>query len=337
MDPWFEARAQLYLELAWDFLPPPDDRSLSGAYTRLFVGPGAPLANPHGSVYLEGQLMGRSTEDAQRCYREAGLQPRTDRGELPDHIAVELAFVAYLLEQEGVRPESVARWRERRLDFLRQHLLRWMPDFCALVRRADAHPYYTRLVNRLEKVVREDLARLEPVLARNLAEVGERGHALSQGASRMVGKRARFPNMRLRVDRSRCTLCTRCAENCPEDALTASCTATTIALTFDPALCHGCRACLRACPEAALDVERRPPQSTPPRSRRRRLISARRVICPQCRRPHIAEPWLARLLARLGDTPATRASLTRCPVCKALAMDTRPIPAGRATESINHV
>ncbi len=68
-------------------------------YTRLFIGPFGLLVPPYGSYYLESnkELMGETTAAVSRIYLEAGLSIDEDFKELPDHIALELEFIYYLL------------------------------------------------------------------------------------------------------------------------------------------------------------------------------------------------------------------------------------------------
>jgi putative dimethyl sulfoxide reductase chaperone len=70
-------------------------------YAALFVGPAELRACPYGSVYLEGgrQLYGKTTRAVAEMYSRAGLQVGKDSAFVPDHIAVELEFIHFLLHQ----------------------------------------------------------------------------------------------------------------------------------------------------------------------------------------------------------------------------------------------
>ena len=74
--------------------------SLKVDYTRLFLGPYLLLAPPYGSLYLENTrtVMGDSTMDAKQRYQEAGLDLTLK--EAPDHVAIELEFMYYLIYRE---------------------------------------------------------------------------------------------------------------------------------------------------------------------------------------------------------------------------------------------
>ncbi|MDP3016975.1 MAG: molecular chaperone TorD family protein [Deltaproteobacteria bacterium] len=75
------------------------NEDLAVEYARLFVGPYELKAPPYGSVYLGGarRVMGNSTMGVIKLYEETGLVMDKDFKELPDHIAVELEFMYYLI------------------------------------------------------------------------------------------------------------------------------------------------------------------------------------------------------------------------------------------------
>ena len=76
-----------------------DLTTLQVDYAALFVGPAELLACPFGSIHLEKdhQLLGETTAMVQRLDRQAGLQLDQEANMVPDHIAVELEFLHYLL------------------------------------------------------------------------------------------------------------------------------------------------------------------------------------------------------------------------------------------------
>jgi TorA maturation chaperone TorD len=99
---------------------------------------------PYESWHVEAGGYERPTVSAALSsrYREAGLVVGLP-GELPDHVAVELEFCAYLCHQEGDAEEAaVRRWREERRSFLVEHPLRWLDAFeRALTASAPDTPY----------------------------------------------------------------------------------------------------------------------------------------------------------------------------------------------------
>ncbi|MBX6422178.1 molecular chaperone [Thermosulfurimonas sp. F29] len=123
-------------------------------YTRLFItSPYRTPAPPYASVYLSGdrRLKGEGYDQALAFYREAGYQP-VEEGDLADHVAYELAFMALLLE-EG-RRDLLAR-------FLTEHFLKWYPRFLGALRQAQPRPFYRALgdlVLFLTNRLREEVA-----------------------------------------------------------------------------------------------------------------------------------------------------------------------------------
>lgn len=106
-------------------LPP---ERLEAEYVRLFVNalPEVPCP-PYASVELEGVLHGKVTGSVRELYRRWGVE--TNR--VPDHFAVEAAFLAGLL---AAAPEDGAAARD--LAWLARHLRSWAPTF---LRRVETH------------------------------------------------------------------------------------------------------------------------------------------------------------------------------------------------------
>jgi len=133
-------------------------------YSKLFVGPFKLLAPPYGSVYLDGKriLLGDSTMDARNRYREAGLDIAAHFREAPDHIAVELEFMYYLVFKEVEAIElsdfrSAMEYLARQRGFLEDHLGVWVPEFAANVERNATIDFYRNLVRATRAFVQEDL------------------------------------------------------------------------------------------------------------------------------------------------------------------------------------
>jgi TorA maturation chaperone TorD len=121
-------------------------------HARLFVGPFALLAPPYGSVYLEGErrLMGDSTLAVGECYREDGLEVTAGFNGTPDHIAVELEFMHFLVVKEldalaGGYLERAQNFRQKQRAFLERHLAAWVPDFSRSVEEQAHTQFYQNL------------------------------------------------------------------------------------------------------------------------------------------------------------------------------------------------
>jgi len=120
-------------------------------HTRLFDGPGQVPAPPYASFYLNDQrLMGPETMAVRRKYIQYGVAS-VHMGQSPDdHIALELAFMAYLNSEAS---SSLAKGEDGRCktlieaqaNFLHDHLLTWVPQFCSNVISTTNEAFFTGL------------------------------------------------------------------------------------------------------------------------------------------------------------------------------------------------
>jgi len=106
-------------------------------------------------------------------YREAGLTVGLP-GELPDHVAVELEFCAYLCHQEGDAGEEEARrrWQRERRAFLVEHPLRWLTAFETALATSMADSLYVEFARTARAVAADDGMLLDIVLSDGAGEDG---------------------------------------------------------------------------------------------------------------------------------------------------------------------
>lgn len=135
-----------------------EQEQLSVDHAALFVGPFELAAAPYGSVYLEQgrRLMGDSTMAVRRCYEEEGLA--VDLAEAPDHVAIELEFMHYLLSRQatavaGYRDSEAAGFDRRQAEFFQRFLYPWMGEFCRAIRGGTADPFFRALADCLESFI----------------------------------------------------------------------------------------------------------------------------------------------------------------------------------------
>ena len=106
-------------------------------FEALFRIPGARYLSPYESVYrpqgtgTRGGLCGPPTAAVERLYLQEGLEPSTGVTELPDHVGVELEFMAYLCGQalEAIRAGDQAllvKYQRQEQHFFREHLGVWV-------------------------------------------------------------------------------------------------------------------------------------------------------------------------------------------------------------------
>ena len=132
--------------------------ALSRDHVALFLGPFELLAPPYGSVWLEPgrRVMGKTTVEVARLYREAGLE--VDATQPPDHIAIELEFLSYLVSKQAasIGRDDAQKWLELQQRFLEDALRPWMVPFCRAIRLHSASPFYSALATVLEVLVSAD-------------------------------------------------------------------------------------------------------------------------------------------------------------------------------------
>ncbi|MEW6738744.1 MAG: TorD/DmsD family molecular chaperone [Nitrospirota bacterium] len=121
-------------------------------YAKLFVGPNELIAPPYGSIYLdkERKVMGDSTIKTMELYREAGLAINDDFKELPDHIAVELEFMYYLVfkETEALEKSDIDtahKFIKMQQEFLNSFLGLWINNFCEKIKNGTDNEFYLAL------------------------------------------------------------------------------------------------------------------------------------------------------------------------------------------------
>ena len=126
--------------LGEDFAAQPEAElleDLAVEYTRLFLGPGKHV-HPYAATYLGGagaSLCGPTTVWARDFMERAGFTLMPEHHGLPDHVGVELEFMAGMAEREaraieGSDLEAAAECRWIQKEFLQNHLGRWLPEFC---------------------------------------------------------------------------------------------------------------------------------------------------------------------------------------------------------------
>jgi TorA maturation chaperone TorD/NAD-dependent dihydropyrimidine dehydrogenase PreA subunit len=302
-------RSRTYADLAQAFSRA--EPGLEEEFTRLFLGPGRPVAHPYESVYREGQTMGATTLDVRRRLVEEGLAPGGPW--LPDHVAIELAFMAHLAAREALAwdaDDSDEAWCQLRQQgsFLQEHLCAWLPQFCRRILAGRPMVYYAELAQRAETFVANDAAKIRDWLGDGLV-AAESVVADREGWAVTLGQG--------------CTLCYICVQVCQPGALrgTRDGEAGMVMLSFDPAECDGCSACERWCPEGIVRVDRVQDSEL---AKREELARSSLLACPDCGRLHVPEAMVAGIVARMGPgQEALNQRLLLCYDCKGVDIPLR--------------
>jgi len=110
--------------------------ALAVEFAALFLGPGGHVS-PHESVHTKGggQLLGNATSAVKNYIEACGFEYDPDHHVLPDHISVELEFMAEVTRQEALAwqekdLEKVLNCLEYESEFIERHLSQWVPVFC---------------------------------------------------------------------------------------------------------------------------------------------------------------------------------------------------------------
>ena len=154
-------------------------KGLDQEFVNLFKVPGGQYVTPYESVFrdtreiagkeVKGLLLGQSALDVRHWYRLARFEISTEYDDLPDHIVLELRYMADIcakeqeLEEEGDLKRLERAWEMQR-DFLAGHLARWIDDFADRVQNRTRHPYYLTVARRAAEFIDRDLATLEELL-----------------------------------------------------------------------------------------------------------------------------------------------------------------------------
>lgn len=134
---------------------------------------------PYESACLEGkgpQAGGELLAEVEREYAAAGLALPPALGELPDHIAIELEFLALLCEREAVGWErrsprrSLIALRQQKA-FLDRHLGAWLPAFARRLAAADRIGTYAAIGKQANAFVRYDRDLLAALLEAKPREI----------------------------------------------------------------------------------------------------------------------------------------------------------------------
>ena len=157
-------RARQDIDWCGEEIPEPDNvEKLMVEHARLFMGPYTLPAPPYGSVYLDSgnRVMGNSTMDVISRYREAGLVLAEDFKDAPDHIAVELEFMHFLIctTIEAITKNDIGAVFasvQKQQSFLEDHLCVWFAEFSDNIAQHAQSPFYKNLAMTTQTFLEED-------------------------------------------------------------------------------------------------------------------------------------------------------------------------------------
>jgi TorA maturation chaperone TorD len=153
-----------------------DLERLAADHAALFLSGSRDLAvQPYESWHLgvDGYEQPAASATLATLYRTAGLAVGLP-GELPDHVAVEREFCAYLCHEEGDAQDQLERhrWRRERRAFLEEHPLRWLGSFEQALGRSIADSLYVDLARTARVVASDDRMLLDILLTNRSGQAG---------------------------------------------------------------------------------------------------------------------------------------------------------------------
>lgn len=254
--------------------------------------------------------MGEATVDVRHRLVAEGLAPSDQT--LPDHIGIELAFMAHLAEREALYwadgdKDSAEDYLAQEESFLRDHLTAWLPQFCSRVLAGRPHAHYSDLALRVEAFVIKDAVRLREWLES------------ASGASTS----SRVDPQRWALDlKDGCTLCGICVQVCRPGALQRIQRAEdgVIVLQFEATRCDGCTACQRWCPEDVISVSRAIGVSRPFSGE---LARSAVLPCSRCGQLHAPSAMVTKVLDQVGA--ANEALARRLALCASCKLEAAPL------------
>lgn len=149
---------------------------LAADYACLFLGLTRKSPYPYGSVHLNesGIVMDEESEKVAALYSASGLALADDVSDPPDHLGLELGFMAHLsrILEKSVREENNAElWSTLLLqhDFLKKHINSWFMNFLEDVKHMETkYPFYPALLSLLGDFLEHEEYKLVEFLNENI-------------------------------------------------------------------------------------------------------------------------------------------------------------------------
>lgn len=154
--------------------PDMDLKAMANEYHLLFTAGQALETAPYETEYLPGEVFVKTRElaDIVGFYRAFGLDISSELHDRPDHICVELEFMAMLYIKEAYAwdmdsTQNIEISMDARKKFLNDHIGIWMPSFCSSIESKSSMEFYTTLsklaLNFLKKEFEDNEIKLESV------------------------------------------------------------------------------------------------------------------------------------------------------------------------------
>ena len=134
---------------------------LEAEHTALFTLPSGVM--PHEGVFLdkEMRLGGKVTVSVRQFYEKAGAEILNGCIEMPDHLGIELEFMAFMSRMEAELrmkkdPSALQRCIELQAGFLEEHLLKWAYQCCEKILEKTSCGYYRAVAYLLMDFLKDE-------------------------------------------------------------------------------------------------------------------------------------------------------------------------------------
>ncbi|OFX62283.1 MAG: hypothetical protein A2046_15390 [Bacteroidetes bacterium GWA2_30_7] len=139
-------------------------------YSRLFIGPFGMIAPPYSSMYFgqKNNLMSDETLWVINFYNDMGLEFDTKIKDAPDHIAIELEFIYYMIykeisELENNKIKNAKHYWINQVSFYNNHFKKWTIEFSNKIENGTTFEFYKILAICFKQFLTDDKITAFPV------------------------------------------------------------------------------------------------------------------------------------------------------------------------------
>ncbi|WP_168161575.1 molecular chaperone [Ectothiorhodospira sp. BSL-9] len=135
-----------------------DEQALLKCYSRLFLSPPTP-ASLNAGRHLDGQLMGPSAVEMEQVYQAHALARDPNLHQLPDHLALQLQFVAFLLAEAPTAADPETYLHDAR-GFTSRYLRGWLKNLVSQCQTGEAAYHLPPVYSQLADFTHQAILRL---------------------------------------------------------------------------------------------------------------------------------------------------------------------------------